>query len=149
VLLDAAAYVGRPVAEVQQQLTALGLVVQVVAEPGSAVPAGDVVAVSPDGVLSRGDTVLVTVALAPVTSSPVPPAAPAPVPEIATAASVVRVPAAPAPAPVVRAPAPAPAPVRVAPRGHEPDPPPAPPAKPVKPGKPGKPGKGKGGKGKG
>jgi len=117
VQVDASAYVGRPVTDVQRELTALGLVVQAVAETSTAVPPGDVVSVTPDGALTRGDDVLVTYAAAAgatTSAAPVLAAEVQPAPQVAPApaAPVVRAPAAPAPArapaPVVRAPAPAP-----------------------------------------
>jgi serine/threonine-protein kinase len=124
VRVDAAAYLGRPVADVQRELTALGLVVEVASETSTTVPAGSVVSVTPDGDLTRGDDVLLTVAAAPPAPSPTAPptaAQPAVQAPATSAAPVLPAPVPPAPvvaapavpAPVVRAPvAPAPAPVR-------------------------------------
>ena len=70
--VDPAAYLGRPLTDVQRELTALGLVVQVAADADAQLPADAVVSVTPNGALSRGDTVLVTYAVATAAPSPVP-----------------------------------------------------------------------------
>ena len=93
--LDPARYVGRPLAEVDRDLVALGLVPRV-AYDGTGTPAGTVSAVDPAGALALGTGVTVHVVPAP---------APAPVAP------------APAPAPVAPAPAPAAEPVAPAPAG--------------------------------
>jgi len=64
VLLRAADHVGRPVDEVAEELTALGLVVELKAEPTSAVPADQVTGISPTGrQLRAGDVVVVRYAV--------------------------------------------------------------------------------------
>jgi eukaryotic-like serine/threonine-protein kinase len=74
VTVDAADLVGRPLAEVQAELTALGLAVEVADVATADVAPGLVTAVGPEGELTPGDTVTVSVATAP----PVAPVAPAP-----------------------------------------------------------------------
>jgi serine/threonine protein kinase len=69
VLVDAAAYTGRPVAEVQAELTRLGLTVQVTPVTAAGVRAGLVVGVAPGGSMAPGSTVTVSYAAPP---SPVP-----------------------------------------------------------------------------
>jgi serine/threonine-protein kinase len=110
VRVDVAAYRGRPLADVTRELTGLGLVVTQAAETSTAVPAGDVLAVTPDGVLAAGDTVLVTWADPPAPAAPssAPVAAPVPAvtassraPSAVTRAPVVRTPVVRAPAPPV------------------------------------------------
>jgi serine/threonine-protein kinase len=66
--LDAADYVGRPVAAVQAQLAALGLEVRLSPVRAPGVPAGHVVAVDPSGAVPPGSTV--TVSFAAPTSAP-------------------------------------------------------------------------------
>jgi hypothetical protein len=83
-------YVGRPVAEVQAELTARGLIVTLDPLETSDVGAGLVTAVDPSGALAPNSPVTITYAVAP----PPPPPAPTPTPTPA-----------PAPAPVVDAPA--------------------------------------------
>ena len=142
VQVDPAAYLGRPLADVQGELLALGLLVQVSPETSTTVPPDGVVSVTPNGALTRGDTVLVTYAAAPAAPAvPVVPVAPSPAP--ASPATPVTEAVQRAPAPVV---VPAPAPVV-----HAPVPPvPRPPAPAPAPGKGGgKGGPGKGGPGKG
>jgi serine/threonine-protein kinase len=64
VLLRAADHVGRPVDEVSAELTALGLVVELNAEPSAAVPADQVTGISPTGrQLRAGDVVVVRYAV--------------------------------------------------------------------------------------
>jgi eukaryotic-like serine/threonine-protein kinase len=145
VQLDPAAYLGRPTADVQRELLALGLLVQLAPETSATVPPDGVVSVTPNGSLTRGDTVLVTYAVAP--AAPVVPVTPsaAPASPASPVTEAARQAPAPVPAPVVVAPAPAPvvhAPVPPAPR------PPA--GGGTAPGKGGGKGNGKGhGKGKG
>jgi eukaryotic-like serine/threonine-protein kinase len=74
VTVKAADLVGRPLAEVQAELTALGLAVEVADVATADVAPGLVTAVGPEGELTPGDTVTVSVATAP----PVAPVAPAP-----------------------------------------------------------------------
>jgi hypothetical protein len=69
----ASAYVGRPFADVQAELTGLGLTVQPRPVQTADVPDGQVIAVDPSGRLASGTAVTVTHAVAP------PPPAPAPV----------------------------------------------------------------------
>ncbi|SDF96957.1 serine/threonine protein kinase [Blastococcus aurantiacus] len=64
VLLRAGDHVGRPVDEVAEELTALGLVVELKAEPSAAVPADQVTGISPTGrQLRAGDVVVVRYAV--------------------------------------------------------------------------------------
>jgi hypothetical protein len=70
--------VGRPVTDVQAELVAHGLQVQLVPAETSAVAAGVVTAVSPEGELAPATVVTVTYAVAPVVA-PAPAPAPAPV----------------------------------------------------------------------
>jgi serine/threonine-protein kinase len=108
VRVDLAAYRGRPLADVTRELTGRGLVVTQAAETSTAVPPGDVLAVTPDGVLAAGDTVLVTWADPPAPAAPSSAAVAAPVPAVTSSspapAAVTRAPV--ARTPVVRAPAP-------------------------------------------
>ncbi|WP_231502721.1 serine/threonine-protein kinase [Blastococcus sp. URHD0036] len=79
--IDAADYVGRPVGEVQAELTRLGLTVQLRPVTTADAPDGEVLAVSPDGELAIGRAVTLTHAAAPPpTSAPAPSSAPAPAP---------------------------------------------------------------------
>ena len=71
--VDAAALVGRPVAEVQAELVALGLAVELVAVPTAELPEGQVTAVRPGGQVPVGAAVGVSYAVAP----PPPPEPPA------------------------------------------------------------------------
>jgi serine/threonine-protein kinase len=77
VAVVAADLVGRPVAEVQSDLVAKGLHVQLVPAPTADVAAGLVTAVGPEGELAPATPVTVTYAVAPVVA---PAPAPAPVP---------------------------------------------------------------------
>jgi eukaryotic-like serine/threonine-protein kinase len=79
VRLAAAEHVGRPVAEVQAELTGLDLVVQLRPIQTSDVPAGQVIALDPAGEVPVGTTVTVTHAVAP--PPPPPPPAPSAEPE--------------------------------------------------------------------
>jgi hypothetical protein len=65
VLLAASDYTGRPVAEVQAQLTALGLNVQLDPVQAAGVPVGKVVGIDPSGAVPPGSTVTVSYAAAP------------------------------------------------------------------------------------
>ena len=113
VLLVAADHVGRPVADVEADLAALGLRVAQVPSQTDRAAAGTVLALTPTGALAGGDLVTVTVAVAP---PPTPPAAPVPAqPGTVTVEEPAR-PAAPAPsadavAPVTAGGAPAPRPI--------------------------------------
>jgi serine/threonine-protein kinase len=68
----AADYIGRPVAAVQAQLTALGLHVQLEPVRTSTVPQGRVSAVDPTGQVGVGSTITVSYAAAPSPSPPAP-----------------------------------------------------------------------------
>ena len=80
VVISAAAYIGRPVEDVEAELAAQGLRARLVAEQTGGARPGTVLAVTPTGALSPGDLVTVTYAVAPpatVTSrSPGPAAVP-------------------------------------------------------------------------
>jgi len=65
-------YVGRPVSEVEDELSGLGLTVQPRPLTTADVPAGRVIAVDPLGALQPGDTVTLTHAVAPPAPSPAP-----------------------------------------------------------------------------
>ncbi|WP_369140991.1 serine/threonine-protein kinase [Modestobacter versicolor] len=78
VRLATADHVGRPVAEVQAELTARGLLVTLRPLQTADVPDGEVIALDPAGDLAPGSPVTVTHAVAP------PAPAPAPVPDTAT-----------------------------------------------------------------
>jgi eukaryotic-like serine/threonine-protein kinase len=65
-------HVGRPVSEVQAQLTGLGLTVQLRPLQTADVPDGQVIAVDPLGTLRPGDTLTVTHAVAPPAPAPAP-----------------------------------------------------------------------------
>jgi serine/threonine protein kinase len=65
VQLAAADYVGRPVAAVQAQLTALGLTVRLTPVRAEHTPAGQVVGIDPSGAVAPGSTVTVSYAAAP------------------------------------------------------------------------------------
>ena len=72
ILLVTADHVGRPVAEVEARLAALGLrVAQVPSETDRSAP-GTVLALTPTGALVRGDLVTLTVAVAPPAAPPSP-----------------------------------------------------------------------------
>jgi serine/threonine-protein kinase len=66
----AADYTGRPVAEVQARLTALGLQVRLDPVQADGVPAGRVVGVAPTGSLAPGSAVTVSYAAAPTPATP-------------------------------------------------------------------------------
>jgi serine/threonine-protein kinase len=85
--LDAAALVGRPVDQVRTQLTGLGLVPRLTAVTTSSVPVGQVTAVAPTGLLTAGQEVAVSYAVAPPATAPVTTAAPSPAPPTATRAT--------------------------------------------------------------
>ncbi len=89
IALVAGDYVGRPVDEVEAELRALGLRVDLMAHPSVLAPAGQVTGVSPAGTLRPGD--LVTVAYA--TEPDLEPAAPAPEEQATTADTAAPVPA--------------------------------------------------------
>ncbi|WP_261327477.1 protein kinase domain-containing protein [Modestobacter marinus] len=76
VSLTAADFVGRPLADVQAGLTALGFAVTPKPLQTSDVPDGEVIAVDPTGPLPRGTAVTVTYAV-----TPPPPPTPTPAPE--------------------------------------------------------------------
>ena len=67
VTIDAADYIGRPVDEVVDELTALGLDVERRQVPNPDIPANTVTDVAPDGVLQPDDTVVVSYAVLPGT----------------------------------------------------------------------------------
>ena len=131
VLLVAAEHEGRPVGEVEADLAALGLRVELRPEAGDGVPAGQVTGVSPSGALRPGDLVVVRFAEPPPDPAP---SAPAPAPAAATAPAPVSAPVstpvstpAPTPAPAAEPPlAPAPAEQVAAPAPPPAPPPPAP-----------------------
>jgi serine/threonine-protein kinase len=79
-LLASANYVGRPVGEVQAELTVFGLTVTLRPLTTTDVPDGTVIAVDPLGELSPGSPVTLTHAVAPP-PAPEPEPAPAPAPE--------------------------------------------------------------------
>jgi serine/threonine-protein kinase len=87
VLVDPAGYLGRPVPDVEAELTGLGLRVRTAPQGTAAAAAGVVTSLDPSGTLTVGDEVVVSYAVAPATSAP---AAPAP----ASAAQVALAPAA-------------------------------------------------------
>ena len=64
---------GRPVDQVQQQLTAMGLQVRLDPIQSRTVPANQVLAVNPDGQLAPGSTVTVRYAVAPPAPAPTTP----------------------------------------------------------------------------
>ncbi len=95
VQVEAADLVGRPVAEVQAELEALGLAVQLRPVRTSDVPDGQVLTVDPAGELAPGSALTVTHAAAPPPPSTAPPSTPPP----STAPPSTAPPSAPAPAP--------------------------------------------------
>ncbi|MCF6510095.1 serine/threonine protein kinase, partial [Blastococcus sp. MG754426] len=80
VVLAAADFVGRPVAEVEAELASVGLGVELVGRESDAVPADHVLELAPVGAVAPGTVVLVTYAIAPQEPEPAP-VAPAPAPE--------------------------------------------------------------------
>ncbi|MCF6735786.1 serine/threonine protein kinase, partial [Blastococcus sp. KM273129] len=87
VVLAAADFVGRPVAEVEAELASVGLGVELVGRESDAVPADHVLELAPVGAVAPGTVVLVTYAIAPPEPEPAPvapapeqPVAPVPVP---------------------------------------------------------------------
>ena len=76
VSLVAAAYVGRPVSDVQAELAAKGLEVTVSPSETAEFPAGQVTAIDPVGDLAEGAAVTVTYAVPPVAVPTTPPPAP-------------------------------------------------------------------------
>ena len=111
ILLSAADYAGRPVAEVEAELALAGLGVELVREESSAVPAGHVLRVTPVGAVVRGSVVTVAYAVAPPVPVPVPVPEPEPVPLPVSVPEPVPVPV-PEPVPLpVPVPVPEPKPV--------------------------------------
>ncbi|MCF6746286.1 serine/threonine protein kinase [Blastococcus sp. KM273128] len=87
VVIAAADFVGRPVAEVEAELAAAGLGVELVGRESDAVPAEHVLELAPVGAVAPGTVVLVTYAVAPPEPEPEPdpvppeqPVVPVPVP---------------------------------------------------------------------
>lgn len=70
VQVDAVDYAGRPVTDVVAELTRMGLRVRVRTISTPDVPAGQVIAVTPGGRLTPGQTVTVTAAVAPAAGTP-------------------------------------------------------------------------------
>ncbi|MGY2001575.1 protein kinase domain-containing protein [Blastococcus sp. SYSU DS1024] len=80
VVLTAADFVGRPVAEVEAELAAAGLGVDLLGRESAAVPADHVLALAPVGAVAPGTVVTVTYAVAPPEPEPGPAPQPAPAP---------------------------------------------------------------------
>jgi uncharacterized membrane protein YgcG len=76
VVLRAGDYVGRPVAEVEAELAAAGLGVELVGQETSTAPAGSVLGVSPVGTVPVGAVIEVAYAVAPPEPQPAPEPAP-------------------------------------------------------------------------
>ena len=72
IALVAAQWVGRPVDQVRQQLTAMGLQVRLEPVQSRSVPANQVLAVDPAGPLAPGTTVTVRYAVLPPAPAPAP-----------------------------------------------------------------------------